>query len=120
MPDTAESAVRTFVDTVTPDIRRDPRAALMDISVKGALRDAIAEMNDGGLKHDSVAITFDDGYASIHSEALPVLTEFKVPATVFVLTGWINRQLDFWWLRLRAMLKSHCRFTRGPDFASIL
>ena len=43
MPDIAESAVRTFVDTVTPDIRRDPRAALMDISVKGALRDAIAE-----------------------------------------------------------------------------
>lgn len=32
-------------------------------------------------------VTFDDGYRSVHDEALPVLRRLRVPATVFVLSG---------------------------------
>lgn len=47
------------------------------------------------LAHDkvpprAVCITFDDGYASTHDLALPVLREFGLPATVFVTSGYIG------------------------------
>ena len=43
-----------------------------------------------------IAVTFDDGLRSVHRNALPVLREFDVPATVFVSPGFIgdrNREL---------------------------
>jgi peptidoglycan/xylan/chitin deacetylase (PgdA/CDA1 family) len=35
------------------------------------------------------AITWDDGYGSIHEHALPVLKRYKLPATVYLTTGMI-------------------------------
>lgn len=37
-----------------------------------------------------VVLTFDDGYADTHEEALPLLAEHGFPATVFVTTGWLR------------------------------
>jgi len=39
-----------------------------------------------------VAITFDDGYSSVHDAALPVLERLGLLATVYVNTGWIGDQ----------------------------
>jgi peptidoglycan/xylan/chitin deacetylase (PgdA/CDA1 family) len=36
----------------------------------------------------SVALTFDDGYRNFFEHALPVLMEYRFPATVFVVTGY--------------------------------
>jgi len=38
-----------------------------------------------------VALTFDDGMASLHENALPVLRDLGAPATVFLTTGWLGR-----------------------------
>lgn len=37
-----------------------------------------------------VAITFDDGYASLHDQAAPLLAAHGATATVFLNTGWIG------------------------------
>ncbi|MBO3748253.1 polysaccharide deacetylase family protein [Streptosporangiaceae bacterium NEAU-GS5] len=44
---------------------------------------------EGGLPGRPVVITFDDGYADFHSEALPLLDRHGFPATVFVTSGWL-------------------------------
>lgn len=49
------------------------------------LHDAVGSLNDGGrLRHGLAAITFDDGFTSVHRHALPVLRSLGLPATVFV------------------------------------
>ncbi|GAA4915019.1 polysaccharide deacetylase [Actinomycetospora succinea] len=37
-----------------------------------------------------IALTFDDGYADFHREALPRLTRAGATATLFVTTGWLD------------------------------
>lgn len=68
-----------------------------------SIRDATDEIRRGGLREDTVAITFDDGYASVYASAYPTLKRLGLPATIFVLTGWINREAYMWWQELRAI-----------------
>ena len=37
-----------------------------------------------------IVLTFDDGFADLVDEALPILIAHKFPATVFVTTGWLR------------------------------
>ena len=39
------------------------------------------------------AITFDDGYESVYTDALPVLEELKISATVFLTVGFLDRKV---------------------------
>jgi len=57
-----------------------------------ALPDALAALDAGRLPPRSICITFDDGYRSVHDLALPVLKEFKLPATVFVASGYVGER----------------------------
>lgn len=40
---------------------------------------------------DRVALTFDDGLASVAEHALPLLRELEAPATLFLTTGYVGR-----------------------------
>lgn len=55
------------------------------------LHAALAALDAGTLPPRAVAITFDDGYRSVHDLALPVLQELGLPATVFVTSGYIGK-----------------------------
>jgi peptidoglycan/xylan/chitin deacetylase (PgdA/CDA1 family) len=61
--------------------------------------DAAAEMLDGRVPADPadrpVVLTFDDGTADWVDEALPVLARHRAPATFYVATDHVERQVPF-------------------------
>jgi len=50
--------------------------------------DRVVEMADGRTApgHDTVAITFDDGYEDVYRHAFPLLLRYALPATVYLTT----------------------------------
>lgn len=58
----------------------------------------MAEMTARGepLPSSAVAITFDDGYASNHDLAFPILREHGLPATIFLTTGFVDGTEELW------------------------
>lgn len=51
-----------------------------------------------------VVVTFDDGYAEVLHQALPILERYDIPATVFVVSD--ANGSTFWWDRLRVILEA--------------
>ncbi|MBC7454781.1 MAG: polysaccharide deacetylase family protein [Massilia sp.] len=60
------------------------------------LYDAVHALGTERMPARALAITFDDGYRSIHDWALPILKEFGLPATVFVTTGYMEDEGSMW------------------------
>lgn len=55
-------------------------------------------------RRPTVAITFDDGYVDILSDATPLLARHDIPATVFVVSGHMDHQTEFWWDQLERLI----------------
>ena len=53
--------------------------------------------NKGKIPRNSVIITFDDGYKNNYTNAYPILSKYKVPATIFLTSGKIGTLKSFWW-----------------------
>jgi peptidoglycan/xylan/chitin deacetylase (PgdA/CDA1 family) len=60
------------------------------------LSQALAGLADGSLPPGSCAVTFDDGYQSVLTTALPVLRRAGVPATVFLVTDPMGTDAVLW------------------------
>jgi len=62
-----------------------------------SLERLVNDLKTNKLRRDSIAITFDDGYADNLYNALPILEKYKVPATIFITTGKIGDTTPFFW-----------------------
>ena len=51
-----------------------------------------------------VAITFDDGYADNVRVAAPLLRLYGIPATFFIATGYVGRDIEYWWDELERIV----------------
>ena len=59
------------------------------------------------LPPKAVAITVDDGYRDFLLRAYPVFHEFEIPATVFLVSDFIDGTGMLWWDRLGLRLPQH-------------
>ena len=64
-------------------------------------------MERGNIPRRGVIITFDDGYLDNAENALPILRDANVPATIYVATSYVGVDREFWWDDLE-------RLTLGP------
>jgi peptidoglycan/xylan/chitin deacetylase (PgdA/CDA1 family)/SAM-dependent methyltransferase len=81
-----------------------------------SLHQLLEEANTNQLQPNTIAITFDDGYLDNLTNAVPLLEKFGLHATIFVVSGMVGSQAEFWWDALeRIFLTDHPL----PDFLSI-
>jgi peptidoglycan/xylan/chitin deacetylase (PgdA/CDA1 family) len=89
---------RTFpTSNVTPDRFREQLSGLLE---RGFVARPLKTLLDWHHKKEtpdanSFAVTFDDGYANNLTNALPILQELNIPATVFVATAYIDSTSPF-------------------------
>jgi peptidoglycan/xylan/chitin deacetylase (PgdA/CDA1 family) len=86
-----------------------------------SLSEAARVLGEGprGPRRCFAAVTFDDGYADNHAVALPVLRALRVPATVYVATGFIGTGDRLAHDRLFATLRELARRGVPPERAGL-
>src|SRR5262249_6784527 len=67
------------------------------------LDEAWSRVREGSSRR-FVSFTFDDGYADAYTQVLPVFQRHQVPFTVYVTTGILERNADFWWQGLEGII----------------
>jgi hypothetical protein len=50
------------------------------------------------IPDDSFVITFDDGWIDFHDVAYPILSKPKIPATIYLTTGFVSKDSDIYGL----------------------
>jgi len=73
----------------------------------------------GGRVPDVAVVTFDDGYVGVHEDALPVLRDLRIPAIVYVPSGYIGTSRRLLHDRLFAALAELQRRRLLPQAAGL-
>ncbi|HUB07757.1 MAG TPA: polysaccharide deacetylase family protein [Myxococcales bacterium] len=74
---------------------------------------ALHEMRSQAPGRDLAAVSFDDGYADVLREGLPILKRLHVPATVFLVAGYVGSTRPLPHDRLHACLSAFLRHHRS-------
>jgi peptidoglycan/xylan/chitin deacetylase (PgdA/CDA1 family) len=91
-----EVGVDPWALTVTPDRLAGHLACLQD-QYRVVRLDELPERLRGPRERRLVAITFDDGYRDVLTLAAPLLDRAGASATVFVTTGRLDSDEEYWW-----------------------
>ncbi len=58
------------------------------------------------LNNKYALITFDDGYIDNYQLAYPLLKEYRVPATFFIATDFIEKDITPWWDEIAFLIQN--------------
>lgn len=83
--------------SVTPETFRSHLAFIKQKYSPVSLTELINRVKNHTLEGKEICITFDDGYRDNITNALPILEEFQIPATVFVTTSHLGQVGTFPW-----------------------
>ena len=93
----AQKGIDPWSLAVTPEHFDQQLAVLKKHAQPLSLLELHQAHKKGKVPEGAVAITFDDGYANNLLEATPILQSHGIPATIFVATGYIEKQREYWW-----------------------
>src|SRR5271166_5934474 len=65
-----------------------------------SLRQMTEELEDPKAQGQSVVVTFDDGYLGTYTDAFPVLKDYAIPATVYLIAGAVESGKLAWYDRV--------------------
>lgn len=65
-----------------------------------SLDQLFAGLAEGRTPPAGVVLTIDDGYVEQATVGAPIFAEFDAPVTTFLTSGFLDRQLWFWWDRI--------------------
>jgi peptidoglycan/xylan/chitin deacetylase (PgdA/CDA1 family) len=77
-----------------------------------SLKDLMPALQERIPPPHPMAITFDDGYADNLAYAKPLAERYGIPMTVFVTTGYVGSNREFWWDDLERLILKPVRL---PD-----
>ncbi len=78
-----------------------------------SLQELIWRINAREEIENCVVITFDDGYADNFLNARPILEKYDSPATVFVTSGMIGSDREYWWDELERIFLTDAKIYKN-------
>jgi peptidoglycan/xylan/chitin deacetylase (PgdA/CDA1 family) len=96
-----------YLLSVSPDHFRQQLQLIKRIAQPLSLDQLGEAIGQEDYPRRGVVITFDDGYLDNLENALPILRDANLPATIYIATGYIGTDREFWWDDLE-------RLTLGP------
>jgi peptidoglycan/xylan/chitin deacetylase (PgdA/CDA1 family) len=101
---------------VSPARFREQMQALLDAGYRALPVDDMLQVLSGAKSSQpAFALTFDDGYESVFTEALPILESLSIPASVFLTTGFLDGAVAPPWRSASPALLSEYR-TQAEHF----
>jgi peptidoglycan/xylan/chitin deacetylase (PgdA/CDA1 family) len=83
--------------SVSPDHFRQQLEVVKRIAQPLSLDELSLCLERGAFPRRGVVITFDDGYLDNLDNALPILQAADIPATIYIATGNVGVNREFWW-----------------------
>lgn len=102
-----EPAERDFFRDLTVNTPPDRFAENLDWLAKRYNLISLEQLESGDIPERAAMITFDDGYRSLLTHALPLLEERAIPATVYLVTGSVDNRNLVWVNELSWLLQHH-------------
>jgi peptidoglycan/xylan/chitin deacetylase (PgdA/CDA1 family) len=87
-----------FQRAIVLDMLAEERGAVLDIGC--AAGSIIAPLRQRGF-----TVTVDDGYRDFYTTAFPVAQRYGIPATVFLVSDFLDGHMWLWWDALRYLLE---------------
>jgi len=97
---------------VSPDHFRQQLEVVKRIAHPLSLDELSLCLERGALPRRGVVVTFDDGYLDNLENALPILRAAQVPATIYIATGNVGLNCEFWWDDLERLILTREKLPR--------